>query len=560
MTVLVGRSVDGGGTYRAVTEALARLLRARRASTTPRCGPTARRCAGCCPACRTSRSAADARPTPRSCSAKACSRCWPGGARCSCWRTCTGPTRTRSTSCATSRARWSTRPCCWWRRPATTSPSPASPRLAADVRTLPLHRLDADGVAALAAACRGAPLPAAERDELVARADGLPLLVEELLAVGPTRVPPSMAGLVAGRLAALPPSARQVVLAAAVVGDTDWRLLAAIAAPDRRRWLRRGPRPARRRPARRWRSARAELAAHNGPRETKPPSSALRAAADVGLLVVADGALRFRHALTRDAVLATLLPPERAALAARAARVLDARGDRAVAARLYRRVRRPGPGGGDPRRAGPRGRRPGRRAQRRRLPRRGGRARRARRARARADPARPRRRGAGDRRARSSTACAVRNAPSCACGSRAPRSSPGGWADARRHVESAGRPDDPRAWCSSPTPPTARATSRRPSGSPGPPPTPPAIPHCSARRCRCWAAARSRPIPRRPTRCSGASPGSPPSTGCRPGGCRPCSGWAATSTPTATRPRPRSPPRGSWRWRRACSSSSCRRT
>ena len=62
---------------------------------------------------------------------------------------------------------------------------------------------------------------------------------------------------------------------------------------------------------------------------------ALRAAVDVGLLVVADGQLRFRHALTRDAVLATLLPPERAALAAGAARVLDALGDRAVAARLY---------------------------------------------------------------------------------------------------------------------------------------------------------------------------------------------------------------------------------
>ena len=54
------------------------------------------------------------------------------------------------------------------------------------------------------------------------------------------------------------------------------------------------------------------------------------------MLVVADGELRFRHALTRDAVLATLLPPERAALAARAARVLDVRGDRALAARLYR--------------------------------------------------------------------------------------------------------------------------------------------------------------------------------------------------------------------------------
>ena len=188
---------------------------------------------------------------------------------------------------------------------------PALARLATDVRTLPLHRLDAEGVAALAAACRGAPLSAAEREELVARADGLPLLVEELLAVGPTRVPPSMAGLVAGRLAALPPSAQQVVLAAAVVDDTDWRLLAAIADPSG--------------------------GGHGATNEVEGAVvAALRAAADVGLLVVADGRLRFRHALTRDAVLATLLPPERAALAARAARVLDGRGDRALAARLYR--------------------------------------------------------------------------------------------------------------------------------------------------------------------------------------------------------------------------------
>ncbi len=65
---------------------------------------------------------------------------------------------------------------------------------------------------------------------------------------------------------------------------------------------------------------------------------ALRAAADVGLLTADDGRLRWRHALTRDAVLATLLPPETAALATRAARVLDARGepgDRAAAAELF---------------------------------------------------------------------------------------------------------------------------------------------------------------------------------------------------------------------------------
>ena len=52
---------------------------------------------------------------------------------------------------------------------------------------------------------------------------------------------------------------------------------------------------------------------------------ALRAAVGQALLVADGPALRWPHALTRDAVLATLLPPERAALAGRAARVLAER-------------------------------------------------------------------------------------------------------------------------------------------------------------------------------------------------------------------------------------------
>ena len=91
-----------------------------------RCSPTAPRCAGCCPACRTG-SRSRARPTPRSCSAKACSPYWPGVGRCSCLRTSTGPTLTPWTSCATSRARWATRRCCSWRPPATTPRNRASP-------------------------------------------------------------------------------------------------------------------------------------------------------------------------------------------------------------------------------------------------------------------------------------------------------------------------------------------------------------------------------------------------------------------------------------------------
>ncbi|HET9257968.1 MAG TPA: hypothetical protein VFO16_22580 [Pseudonocardiaceae bacterium] len=45
-----------------------------------------------------------------------------------------------------------------------------------------MTRLDPAGVAELAMACRhGAPLPEPDLRELVARSDGLPFLVEELL-------------------------------------------------------------------------------------------------------------------------------------------------------------------------------------------------------------------------------------------------------------------------------------------------------------------------------------------------------------------------------------------
>ena len=343
MTVLVGRSVDGGGTYRAVTEALARLLRTRVALDDPALRPYRAALRRLLPgiADEPLASAPD-----------------------------TGAPDTTVMLGEGVLALLAGQPTLLvledlhWADPDTLDlvrylagalvdapvllvatarddvTRPALARLAAEVRTLALHRLDAEGVAALAAACRGAPLSAAEREELVARADGLPLLVEELLAVGPTRVPPSMAGLVAGRLAALPPPVRQVVLAAAVVDDTDWRLLAAITGARSRGAVGPPRAPASPDPT----GAGAALAPADSASEPADAAgdtegavvAALRAAADVGLLVVADGRLRFRHALTRDAVLATLLPPERAALAARAARVLDGRGDRALAARLYR--------------------------------------------------------------------------------------------------------------------------------------------------------------------------------------------------------------------------------
>ena len=158
--------------------------------------------------------------------------------------------------------------------------------------TVPLARLDEREVAALAAACRGGrPLPDDEARRLRDRSDGLPFAVEELLAAPGATVPPTLAALVADRLAALDGTARGLLHAAAVLGpELDWRLLAptsGVAEPD--------------------------------------VLAALRAAAAQALLVADGAALRWPHALTRDAVLAGLLPPERAALAGRAARVLAAR-------------------------------------------------------------------------------------------------------------------------------------------------------------------------------------------------------------------------------------------
>jgi hypothetical protein len=199
---------------------------------------------------------------------------------------------------------------------------PAAQPLAAspDVDVLPLARLDAEQVGALAIARRrGAPLADDQLRLLVERADGLPLLVEELvdgLARGPGAgdglpMPPTLAALVARRLAALAPAQVRVVQAAAVLADVaDWTALSAVTGQGEQEVL-----------------------------------DALRAAAHVHLLTV-DGAgrLRWRHALTRDAILAALLPPERAVIAGRGADVLLERarpGDDARAAGLLEQAAQP---------------------------------------------------------------------------------------------------------------------------------------------------------------------------------------------------------------------------
>ncbi|MBA8951647.1 ATP-binding protein [Actinomadura namibiensis] len=160
-----------------------------------------------------------------------------------------------------------------------------------------LRRLDPAGVVELARRRAGtADLPEPVRRLVLDKSDGLPFLVEELVAgalegSAPAPVPPTLAGLVDARLAALDPGHRRVVEAAAVVGgEPDPAVLGPVTGLDETTVL-----------------------------------AALRAGRP-RLLVPAGDALRWRHALTREAVLAAVPPPERSALARRAAAALLDRG------------------------------------------------------------------------------------------------------------------------------------------------------------------------------------------------------------------------------------------
>ncbi|WP_433364571.1 ATP-binding protein [Actinoplanes sp. CA-142083] len=176
-------------------------------------------------------------------------------------------------------------------------------------RAVELGRLDDEATLRLARACLStSALPAAVEEFLGARADGLPFLIEELLAglvVGGTlverdgrwttggpldrRVPPTFADAVARRLAALPPHARSVLHAAALLGRSfEWSLLPAATGLDD-----------------------AEVV------------SALRQAVGAQLVTAEDAGFQFRHALTCEAVLGDLVAPERASLAARTLLALE---------------------------------------------------------------------------------------------------------------------------------------------------------------------------------------------------------------------------------------------
>jgi DNA-binding CsgD family transcriptional regulator/tetratricopeptide (TPR) repeat protein len=151
---------------------------------------------------------------------------------------------------------------------------------------VPVRQLELDEVAEMVRACR----PGAQ-EELVARvqrsADGIPLFVEEILAS--PGVPASFDSAVRARLGELDDADRQVVEAAAVLGRrVRWELL---------------------------------------PEVTRLPQEQVWQALERGVacaLLARDGdMLRFRHALTREAVVAGIQPPARRALAHAALQALE---------------------------------------------------------------------------------------------------------------------------------------------------------------------------------------------------------------------------------------------
>ena len=152
---------------------------------------------------------------------------------------------------------------------------------------LGLDRLSDEDMARMVHAC----IPGAEARLLrrvQASAEGVPLLVEDLLAS--PGLPESFTETVRERLAGFSEPQRSVIEAAAILGrHFDWELLPAVSG------------------------------------QTAALVAETLGLAVEQLLVSADGtAFRFRHALTREAVLDTMLPPRQRALASAALAVLDA--------------------------------------------------------------------------------------------------------------------------------------------------------------------------------------------------------------------------------------------
>jgi DNA-binding CsgD family transcriptional regulator len=178
--------------------------------------------------------------------------------------------------------------------------------------TVEIARLSAHGVGKMAAACLDVAEVPEPVSRLLAHCDGLPFAVEEFLAAAVssgelvhapdgwrvdadivTGVPLSIIGSVRNRIAGLSREARSAIVSAAVLGrQFDWALLPSVAEVTESQTL-----------------------------------DALQQAHELQLIspVAGDaGAFRFRHSLTRDAIVSDLLPPELTARSARAAAAVEA--------------------------------------------------------------------------------------------------------------------------------------------------------------------------------------------------------------------------------------------
>ncbi len=179
------------------------------------------------------------------------------------------------------------------------------------VTVVHVPRLAEPEVRHMAAACLGAEHLPATVSGLLADCDGLPFAVEEVLAAaaasgelvrGPagwyidrqvtTGVPVSITRSVRNRLATLGPKVSDVIASAAVLGrQFDWTLLPSVADVTEGEAL-----------------------------------AALHQARDLQLIEPVDAStsrFRFRHSLTRDAIVSELLPPESAGRSARAAAAIE---------------------------------------------------------------------------------------------------------------------------------------------------------------------------------------------------------------------------------------------
>jgi DNA-binding CsgD family transcriptional regulator/tetratricopeptide (TPR) repeat protein len=153
----------------------------------------------------------------------------------------------------------------------------------------------------------GGDAPAAFVDELYARAEGNPFLTEQLIAAAqdlrlPRQIPGGLAEVLLGRTRRLAPEARSVLAALAVAGrPLSEQTLAPVAGLD-----------------------------------GSSVRDALRVLTDAALLAPGTGQTDcgLRHALLAEAVLADLLPGERAGLHARVAEALEATGDAAFSAEV----------------------------------------------------------------------------------------------------------------------------------------------------------------------------------------------------------------------------------